>query len=62
MHFEHSVLNPGIVTLVFIGGLVKNNFDLRMPATPVVLTLEKAYLEPGPINAIKTRDIRRLVS
>jgi hypothetical protein len=32
-----------------------------VPATPV-LTLEKAYSEPVPINDLKTSDIRRLVS
>jgi hypothetical protein len=33
-----------------------------MPATAVVLTLEKAYLEPLPNNALEMRDIRRLMS
>jgi hypothetical protein len=35
--------------------------DLQMPAKLVVLTLEKAYLEPVPVNAQKMRDIRRFV-
>jgi hypothetical protein len=37
------VLNPGVVASKYIGGLEKYTFDLRVPATPVVLTLERAY-------------------
>jgi hypothetical protein len=42
MHFEYSVLNAGIVASVYIGGLEKHTFDFRVPAIPVVPTLEKA--------------------
>jgi hypothetical protein len=45
MYFEHSVSNPGTVASIYIGGPKKHTFDLQVPAIPVVLNLEKAYLE-----------------
>jgi hypothetical protein len=53
MRFEYSVLNPGTVASLNIGRLEKHILELRVPATFVVLTLEKAYSEPATINALK---------
>jgi hypothetical protein len=55
------VLNPDIVASVYIGGLGEHTFDLSVPATPVVLTLKKAYSETMPNGALKMVDIRPLV-
>jgi hypothetical protein len=59
MHFGHGVLKS---RYCISAGLEKHSFNPRVSATPVVLTLKKAYSEPVPISALNMGDIHHFVS
>jgi hypothetical protein len=62
IQFEHTLLNPGILASVYIGGLRNHSFHFKFQQTLLLSILEKAYWETLLINALKIKDVHHLVS